>query len=237
VADEYGRRYGQRLEAKFFIPARTGTAEAKRLFQVWEADVAGRIAAIRAEQRGEGTALTPQRARALAGEWYSWFVAKHPVSDRLKWEDVRDRVQEALQDAADECEWVRSGPDDAPEELKRGAPKVAKQQENIERAEGFGATAAGQAIVEKWLPRLIESIEGALTAGTRSPLYIKFLSVIHGLPSDVLALSILQTALDSIAQNETKVRSAALSIADAIAGECWMRDLIEDRPDLVKREL
>jgi hypothetical protein len=52
----------------------------------------------------------------------------------------------------------------------------------------------------------------------------------------VLALSILQTALDAIAQNETKVRSDALSIADAIAGECWMRALLKERPDLAERE-
>ena len=57
---------------------------------------------------------------------------------------------------------------DAPEELKRAAPKVVQQQENLEKVEGFGATAAGQAIAEKWLPQLIESIEGALAARTRS---------------------------------------------------------------------
>jgi hypothetical protein len=33
VANEYGRRYGQRFEAKFFAAASKGTAEAKRLFQ------------------------------------------------------------------------------------------------------------------------------------------------------------------------------------------------------------
>jgi hypothetical protein len=131
---------------------------------------------------------------------------------------------------------VAALPPDAPEELKRGAPKVVQQQENLERAEGFGATAAGQAIAEKWLPQLIESIEGALAARTRSQLYVELFEVLRGLPSDVLALSILQTALDVIAQNETKVRSAALSIADAIAGECWMRDLIKEHPDLAERE-
>jgi DNA-directed RNA polymerase len=125
---------------------------------------------------------------------------------------------------------------DAPEELKRAAPKVVQQQANLERAEGFGATAAGQAIAERWLPTLIESIEGALAARTRSQLYVELFEVLRGLPSEVLALSILQTALDTIAQNETKVRSAALSIADAIAGECWMRDLIKERPDLAERE-
>ena len=64
VGDEYRRLYGQRHEAKFFVSASKGTAEAKRLFQEWEAEVARRIATIRAEQRGEDAALTLQQARA-----------------------------------------------------------------------------------------------------------------------------------------------------------------------------
>ena len=70
VADEYGRRYGQRFEAKFFAAASKGTAEAKRLFQEWEAEVAKRVAAIRAAQRGEGIDLSRKEALGLAGEWY-----------------------------------------------------------------------------------------------------------------------------------------------------------------------
>ena len=27
--------------------------------------------------KGEGAPLTRQQARALAGEWYDWFVARH----------------------------------------------------------------------------------------------------------------------------------------------------------------
>jgi hypothetical protein len=44
VRDGYGQRYGQRVEVKFFASASKGTAEAKRLFQEWEAEVAKRIA-------------------------------------------------------------------------------------------------------------------------------------------------------------------------------------------------
>ena len=120
VGDEYRRLYGQRHEAKFFVSASKGTAEAKRLFQEWEAEVARRIATIRAEQRGEDAALTLQQARALAGEWYLWFVAKHPASDRRKWEELQGRVQEALQDASGEDEWERVGPD----ELWRENPEL-----------------------------------------------------------------------------------------------------------------
>jgi hypothetical protein len=74
VREEYGRRHGQRFEAKFFVPSSKGAAEAKQKFREWETEVDGRIAAIRAERTGEGIALTPRQARALAGEWFEWFV-------------------------------------------------------------------------------------------------------------------------------------------------------------------
>jgi hypothetical protein len=78
VREEYGRRYGQRVEAKFFAPASRSAANAKQEFRDWETEVAGRIAAIRSERTGEGVALTPRQARALAGEWYEWFLTKTP---------------------------------------------------------------------------------------------------------------------------------------------------------------
>ena len=36
--------------------------------------------------------LTRQQARALAGEWYDWFLARHASSDK-DWEQARDQVQ------------------------------------------------------------------------------------------------------------------------------------------------
>ena len=111
VRQEYGRRHGQRLEAKFFAAAMTGPAEAKRLFREWENEVDGRIEAIRAERTGKGIALTPQQARALAGEWYEWFIARHPVGDKNKWEALREQVHDALREAVGEAEWERSDPD------------------------------------------------------------------------------------------------------------------------------
>ncbi len=111
VREEYGRRYGQRFEAKFFATANAGAGEAKRLFREWENEVDARIEAIRAERTGEGVALTPVQARALAGEWYEWFIARHPASDEGQWEALRDQVHEALREAAGEGEWERSDPD------------------------------------------------------------------------------------------------------------------------------
>ena len=48
----------------------------------------------------------------MAGEWYAWFIARHPVSDNHKWDELRDGVREALREAAGDDEWERSDPDD-----------------------------------------------------------------------------------------------------------------------------
>jgi hypothetical protein len=45
VREEYGRRHGQRLEAKFFAPAGVGAHAARQMFRDWETEVSGRIAA------------------------------------------------------------------------------------------------------------------------------------------------------------------------------------------------
>jgi integrase len=112
VREEYGRRYGQRLEAKFFASASKGVSQAKQMFRDWETEVAGRIAAIRAERTGEGIALTPQQARALAGEWYDWFVARHPLRNLQTWDLIRDDLWDALRDAIGHEEWERGAQDE-----------------------------------------------------------------------------------------------------------------------------
>ena len=122
VRDEYGRRYGPRLEAKFFARADVGAPAAKQKFREWDAEVTARIDAIRAERKGEGIALTRQQARGLAGEWYHWFIARHPTSDVEKWETIRDQVQEALREAVSDAEWERRDPD----ELWREDPELRR---------------------------------------------------------------------------------------------------------------
>ena len=57
-------------------------------------------------------ALTLRQARALAGEWYVWFIARHPESDHRTWEALRDTVQDALKYAVGEVRWEESNPDD-----------------------------------------------------------------------------------------------------------------------------
>ncbi len=123
VREEYGRLHGPRFEAKFFASAATKPQVAKQLFNDWLAEAEGRIAAIRAQRSGEGIALTPRQARALAGEWYEWFIARHPVSDESKWHELQGQVHDALREAVGECEWERS---DHPDDFYREDAEVRK---------------------------------------------------------------------------------------------------------------
>jgi hypothetical protein len=111
VRDDYGRLYGPRVEAKFFASASTKRHEAKQLFGEWLSEVESRISNIRAQRKGEGLASTRQQARALAGEWYDWFLARHSSSDK-DWEQVLGQVQDALCGAVGEKRWNESHPDE-----------------------------------------------------------------------------------------------------------------------------
>jgi integrase len=111
VRDDYGRLYGPRLEAKFFAPASTKRHEAERQFDEWKLETNGRIAAIRAQRNGDGTALTRQQARALAGEWYDWFLARHSSSER-NWDEARDKVQDAMREVVGGRRWEQNHPDE-----------------------------------------------------------------------------------------------------------------------------
>ncbi len=77
VRDEYERVYGKRREERWRAEPGTPAAERKRLYGEWLAEINRRFSAIRASQRGEGIELSHKDALALAGEWYSWFVARH----------------------------------------------------------------------------------------------------------------------------------------------------------------
>ena len=113
VREEYAKRYGPKHEAKFSAPVGTDALEARRLYREWLDEVEGRIAAITAERSGTGVALTKRDARALAGEWYDWFIGRFPLDDAydMLWDDLWDRVQHAIQDEVTEEEVDRHGYD------------------------------------------------------------------------------------------------------------------------------
>jgi integrase len=111
VRDDYGHLHGPRSEAKFFRKADTKPHVARREFNEWLSDVEVRIANIRAQRNGEGQLLTRQQMRALAGEWYDWFLARHSPSER-NWDEARDKVQDAMREVVGERRWEQNHPDD-----------------------------------------------------------------------------------------------------------------------------
>ncbi len=117
VADEYWKRFrkGRQKEASREAPRKEASREvwfnsgpvdllrARALHREWLSEIEARIANIRAESKGEGRTLTPQGARALAGEWYNWFVAQMAANKwpGSIWRDYRDRAWEGLYGATD----------------------------------------------------------------------------------------------------------------------------------------
>ena len=126
VREEYGRLYGAYYEAKFTAPAGTKRYEAERLFHEWQAEVNTRIAAIRAQRTGEGIPLSRHQARALAGEWYNWFLARHSAGNG-DWEQALNQVQDAMQTAVGEHRWQENNPNELweqDEELRKAVRPV-----------------------------------------------------------------------------------------------------------------
>jgi integrase len=100
VRDDYAKLYGRRIEERL----NTGPVPillARARHREWASEIEIRIANIRAARKGEGRTLTPQGARALAGEWYGWFTAREAGRWSADiWTDYYDRMIEDVQAAA-----------------------------------------------------------------------------------------------------------------------------------------
>ncbi len=97
VREEYARQYGQRTEERLNTgPMPVSLARAKH--REWSSDIEARIANIRAQRKGKGSALTPKETRALAGEWYGWFIGRMAASNwpAMVWEDYEAQVRSEL---------------------------------------------------------------------------------------------------------------------------------------------
>jgi integrase len=95
---EYKRLYGVGREAILRVPAGTSKAQAKAQLGQWLAEVETRIERIRTAAKGGGEPLTKLNAFALAGRWYSWFVARHesdPGSPE-HWADRKEHLTERV---------------------------------------------------------------------------------------------------------------------------------------------
>jgi hypothetical protein len=95
---EYKRLYGVRHEVILRVPAGTSKAQAKAQLGQWQAEVETQIERIRAAKKGRGEPLTKLNALALAGRWYSWFVAKHESDPGPPehWEDRKEHLLERV---------------------------------------------------------------------------------------------------------------------------------------------
>jgi integrase len=98
VRAEYKRLYGVGHEAILRVPAGTSKAQAKARLGEWQAEVEIQIERIRAAANGAGEPLTKLNALALAGRWYSWYVARHesdPGSPE-HWADRKEHLTERV---------------------------------------------------------------------------------------------------------------------------------------------
>src|SRR5262249_23533245 len=104
VRTDYQALYRKHVDELFYAPPDCPPQRAQVLFSQWQADIKNRIATLRAKQRGEGHDLTQREARAVAGEWYCWYVSQYeenPGRPRdwtaLGWA-FEDVVEEAARD-------------------------------------------------------------------------------------------------------------------------------------------
>ncbi len=100
VREAYGKLHGDgspQWEA-WFNSGPVDLLKARALHREWLSEIEARIANIRAESKREGHTLTPQGARALAGEWYRWFVTQMAANKwpGSIWRDYRNRMWESL---------------------------------------------------------------------------------------------------------------------------------------------
>lgn len=94
IRPEYAAKYGNAWEEKFRLPAGVSAHEARARFGEWLADIETRIGSLRATQKNGPQPLTRQRAYALAGRWYGWFIAKHELDLRTPahWRTLADTL-------------------------------------------------------------------------------------------------------------------------------------------------
>jgi len=112
--------------------------------RTWLNEIDARIANARAARDGREQMLTLTQARALAGEWYHWFVARHLAKAEpelaVHWKnlssDLRDALHDAVRTTNDEWGLERADPfailEDDIEARERVRPLVADWAESAQ---------------------------------------------------------------------------------------------------------
>jgi len=120
VRAEYQALYRKHVDELFYAPADCPSRRAQVLFSEWQAEIKNRIATLRAKQRGECHDLTQRQARALAGEWYRWYVNRHEENpgQSCHWAKLREILLLLLEDV---------GGDPETRKIDREAPGVREE--------------------------------------------------------------------------------------------------------------
>jgi integrase len=136
VREAYAKLYGLRREERFTLSGEFSQSVAKAKHSEWLAEIETRIERLRACKQGRGQPLTQMQARALAGEWYNWFIgqyegnpgsAKHwrALIDQLIWDVIRPEAAEEYErepEADPTWEWAKE-----PEVREAVRPRIAEQ--------------------------------------------------------------------------------------------------------------
>ena len=95
----YKRAHGRSFEEVFRRPSSVSLNQAKQALREWDADVSGRIEALRAQTRGTGRSLSKREAAALCARWFDWFVARHEEDSETAdgWQAIQGVLADALQ--------------------------------------------------------------------------------------------------------------------------------------------
>src|SRR5262245_29677784 len=120
VRDAFGGRWEM-----FFKCGPMPAVLARAKHREWLTEIDTRIENSRAEKRGEGQTLTPMQARALSGEWYHWYTARHLPNAKTWGEEYWEHLIDELRDVVRKANgWRLDDPD--PMELYHEDP-AAKQ--------------------------------------------------------------------------------------------------------------
>ena len=95
IRETYHSVFKVRQEERFRAPGSLPSERAKQTFRDWDAEITSRFEGLRTKARGEGETLTQRQVRALAGDWYLWYVGKHednPGSVDM-WDHVHDTYE------------------------------------------------------------------------------------------------------------------------------------------------
>jgi DNA-directed RNA polymerase, mitochondrial len=122
-----------------------------------------------------------------------------------------------------------------PDEFNRSITKLDKADLRKELSHGWGATTGGKAITSRLHEQLTEGVRYALLdAHSGSKAEAQLVITLRGLSPELIALSCLQSVLNSIGLQE-RLRNTFVRIGSSLAAECFAADLTLHNPRIAAR--